>query len=300
MKSNANIRIVLFSLAILVLLGILGSVILVRTFMINISESGIMDVANEILTVNRSDEVQIDGNGYSDEYDAMQIHNLEIDWVSESIIIHTGETDMLRFEESSVTDPRNQMIAKRSGDKLTLEFCDENAGKWNFGVNALSEIKKDLVITVPQSWICDTLEINTASARVEISDLMVNDLDFDGASGLCIFNNCSIDRLDIDTASGDVQFIGILDSLDFDAASANFRGTFQNVPDTLDVDSMSGDLEITLPEKCGFTLHMDTLSGDFSSDFQTSISSGRYIYGDGSCRISVNAMSGNVHILKGN
>ena len=42
-----------------------------------------------------------------------------------------------------------------------------------------------------------------------------------------------------------------------------------------------------------------TLSGDFDSEFPTSMSGGDYICGDGRCRIEMDAMSGNVTIRKG-
>ena len=62
---------------------------------------------------------------------------------------------------------------------------------------------------------------------------------------------------------------------------------------------MSGDLELTLPEYCGFTVSMDAMSSDFTSDFPTTMQNGNHIYGDGSCSISIDAMSGDVAIRKG-
>jgi len=299
MKRNAIIRIVLFSLAILVLLGIIVSTLLLRSFMIVLNESGIVDVVHNIFDVRESDEIRIDGNGRSGEYDAAQIRDLEIEWVSGAIIIQPGATNTIHFEESSVSSEKYRMVANRSGDKLTLKFCEENTVSWGLGVNIDTDISKDLVITVPSGWDCDTLEIDTASARIEISDLRINEVDFDSASSLCIFDNCTVSELDIDTASGNVEFNGRLDSLDFDAASANFSGKLKNTPNSLKMDSMSGDLDITLPEDCGFTATMDTMSGDFSSDFQTTVFNGKYSYGNGSCRIDVNVMSGDVTIRKG-
>lgn len=299
MKTNAIIRIVLFSLAILILLSIFTSVMAFRSFVIDLDESGIIDTVQEFFDVSESGAVRIDGNGRSGEYDATQIRDLEIEWVSGTIIIRAEDTNTIRFEESSVSNDKYQMVTKRSGDKLTLKFCEDNVANWGFGINASTDISKDLVITVPRDWKCDTFEIDTASARVEISDLQINEVDFDGASGLCIFENCTVGEIDIDTASGDVEFSGSLEALDFDAASANFRGKLENTPSSLKMDTMSGDLDITLPEDCGFTATMDTMSGDFSSDFQTTISNGKYSYGNGSCRISVNAMSGDVTIRKG-
>lgn len=301
MKTNAIIRIVLFSIAILVLLGILASFLLVRNFVIDLNKSGFTEVIDEMFSINDSGVVSVDGTGRSGVYDATQINELEIDWVAGTIVIQPGDTNAIHFEESAVSDAKYQLVAKQSGDKLVIEFCEENFSgfTFNFGVSINNTVSKDLVITVPADWECESLEIDTASARVEVQDLNLRKVEFDGASGLCIFDNCMIEKLDIDTASGNVRFSGTLETLDFDAASANFNAVLQNVPQRLTMDSMSGDLDITLPAECGFTASVDVMSGDFSSEFPTSVSKGNYSYGDGSCRIDVVAMSGDITVRKG-
>ena len=57
-------------------------------------------------------------------------------------------------------------------------------------------------------------------------------------------------------------------------------------------------LSITLPDGSGFTAEVDAMSGDFRSDFDYKEVDDRYISGDGSCRIGLSAMSGDVHIRK--
>ena len=299
MKTSAIVRIVLLSLAIIVLLGILGSVLLARSFYIDVRNSGVIDAVNEVLTVDESGKVSIDGTGRSGEYMADQIHDLKIEWVAGNIIMVPADTDTIHFEESAVSDPDYQMVVKRIGDKLTFKFAEESVIDWSIGAKIGSNISKDLVITVPKDWNCDTLEIDTASARVEISDLQLNEVDFDGASGLLVLENCDITTLDIDTASGDVEFSGVLKELDFDAASAKFDGEFYQAPNRLDLDAMSGDMTIVLPEDSGFILDLDTMSGSFESNFQFSTTGKQYRCGNGGCSITVSSMSGDVSILKG-
>jgi len=43
---------------------------------------------------------------------------------------------------------------------------------------------------------------------------------------------------------------------------------------------------------------MGALSWDFASNFETKLQNGRYICGDGSCRITISALSGDVSIQK--
>ena len=113
-----------------------------------------------------------------------------------------------------------------------------------------------------------------------------------------VFPHSSIDKLDLDTASGNVRFTGGLQQLDCDAVSADIILKLTNVPGRLDMDTVSGDLDVTLPADAGFTVSMDTLSSDFESDFETTTRNGSYIAGNGRCRIDVDAMSGDVIIRK--
>ena len=108
-----------------------------------------------------------------------------------------------------------------------------------------------------------------------------------------------MEKLDLDTASGDVRFSGSLQQLDCDAASANIVLELTNVPGSIDLDTASGDLDVTLPGYAGFQVTLESLSGRFESDFDAVRRNGTYIWGDGKCRIDVAAMSGDVIVRKG-
>ncbi len=290
MRNNAILRIVLFSLAILVLLGILIAGFGLRYAFHHLELAG-----SKLTNVLHVDE-QID---YGDlapvtAFDPSEIRDIEIDWAAGSIAIIPSDTATeITVSETEVSSEGYKMNCQKSGSKLSIEFSDT---KVYFGISF--DKPKDLLIEVPSGWICETLEIDTASARVELNDLTVHEFDFDGASGICNITNCHIDEIDVDTASGDVNFTGTLDRLDCDAASATCRITLTNIPRSIELDSVSGDLDLTLPADCGFRCALDSMSGHFSSDFETTHHNGAYTHGDGYCRINVSAMSGDVNICK--
>jgi DUF4097 and DUF4098 domain-containing protein YvlB len=158
---------------------------------------------------------------------------------------------------------------------------------------------KDLHITFPAGWICNSLGLDVAAANVIIQDLTIGDLDFDGASGFCSLESCHVTNVDVDAASGDLTFYGTLENLDFDGASAGCKLVLDNCPKHIELDGMSGKLDITLPSNCGFTAETGGLSFDFTTDFQTTTRNGAHVYGDGSCRIEIEALSGQVNIRDG-
>lgn len=293
MKRNAIFRIILWSLTIVVLVSILGCALTGWSLG---SRRNSWNASVEATHIPEPEETfHAVNNNEKDTFQAEDITKLEIEWVAGDILIQPGNTDQITVQEDGVTDYKYAMVLRQKGDDLQISFCDEAVGKY-FGVHTRSDLEKDLTILVPPDWVCETLDIECASATVEVNDLTIREVDFDGASGTCEFENCTVGEMDIDTASGDVRFVGSLEMLDCDAASASVYAVLNNVPNRLDMDSMSGDLDITLPQNAGFALSMDGLNMDFESDFDTTMKNGNYVCGDGSCRINVDAMSGDVFI----
>ena len=230
---------------------------------------------------------------------AQKIKNLDIDWAFGSITILPGkQMDTIRFQDDYSGDEKYHLYYTTKGDTLKIQFCKDDWEDMNFGIHFGSPLEKNLTVEVPESWLCSSLEIDAASAKLEVHDLTINEVEIDSASGAIGFKNCNVARLDVDTASGDVIFTGSLVEMDCDSASASIVANLQNVPQAMDLDTASGNLDITLPEDAGFSVKLDTMSGKFQSDFDYEVSNNRYICGNGSCTIDVSAMSGNVHIRK--
>lgn len=282
MRTNAIVRIVLYSIAILILVSILAGCLLLNTFIVNTDWEPFF-VSENTGTLASAGYVSAD-----------EIKNIRIDWAAGSISIVPGDVDNILFSETQDLREEDRMVFSKQGDTLIIRFTNTRVF---FGISF--DAPKDLLITVPQDWICQELEIDAASASVHVTGMTIETVDFDGASGSFRFDDCHVGTLDVDTASGDIHYSGTLQELDCDAASASCTLVLANAPRRIDADMASGDLKLTLPEDCGFTVKLDALSGDFTSDFLTSTQNGKYIYGDGRCRINISAMSGDVIIYKG-
>jgi DUF4097 and DUF4098 domain-containing protein YvlB len=98
--------------------------------------------------------------------------------------------------------------------------------------------------------------------------------------------------------SGNVSYNGTLNTMDCNTVSANCTLVTGSAPSNLSMDSVSGDLILELPESCGFTADIDSMSGTISSEFETTASGNRHTYGNGNCRISADTMSGDIIIQK--
>lgn len=297
MKTNAIVRIIIWSLVLVVLVAILVGFMADELYLRDYEPA-----ATERLIPLETEYVVTPVQPLSNEDELAiptgSIREIEIEWVAGDIVILPRDVEEITISESDVSDERYSMMWQVKGEKLEVIFCEESLIS-GLGISFGSELSKDLYIEVPKDWTCDSLEIDAASATLEMHNMTIREMDFDGASGTCDFQNCHISDLDIDTASGDVYYQGTLDTLDFDAASASFIGDLQNTPSRIDMDSMSGKLDIALPEDCGYTLSMDGMSSRLSSEFYgTSMKNGSHIYGDGRCRINVDGMNCDVTIRK--
>ena len=222
------------------------------------------------------------------------IREIEIDWTAGNILIQAADVETIQISESEVSDAKYAMQWRVSGSKLSIDFCEE-------AILSLTSatLSKALTVYVPMETQLDSLEIDAASAEVTVENLSIGEVEIDTASGACEFAGCVVDRLELDTMSGNLLFQGTLDVLECDAASADVTAFLDNVPSRVTMDSMSGDLGLNLPDTAGFTVSMDTMTGDFISNFGfKQQSNGDCVCGDGACRVNFSSMSGMVVINK--
>ena len=292
MKTSAIIRIIVFSLTIVFLSGLLiAGICYDRLSMHFTKESGGSTVGPVAIVEKESRStgaVNVSG-----------ISELEIDWVAGHIKILPGEeTDIIRFWDDYTGKEEYLLYYEIDEDTVSIQYARNLDWDSPLGITANHVIEKNLTVQVPANWVCQSLEIDAASAALEIHDLAIESVDIDTASGKCGFENCSFDTLDIDTASGDVVYSGSLRILNCDAASASIAAQLTNIPSRINVDSMSSNVDIALPENAGFTANVDGLSTDLESDFAVENRNGNYVCGDGACLINVNSLSGKLHIRK--
>lgn len=282
MKRNAIIRIVLFSLALLILGGLLIGGIAAKYVFQTVGEW--TTVIKETVNVGEPEVVA--------QYDINEISEIEIQWVSGDIKIVGGASDdQVVISESSVDNEKYKLVAKHYGSKLSIEYSRQD----NNFLGITAPLSKDLIITVPRAWLCQSIEIETASSDIYFNDFKIWELDIESASGKCEILYCDVVDFDIDTASGDIFFDGDLTYLELDAASANAEFIIDGLPQSINADMASGDLIFVLPDDQGFRLDVDVVSGELRNEYPADHDPQfppEYI-----CHIRVKALSGDVTIM---
>lgn len=251
MRSNAIVRIVIYSLVLLLLVGILC---------VGLNPSALL---------NFTSGTYITGDG---SVSAADVTALQIDWAAGSIEIVTADTDEITFSESGTAGENQRMVYSLKGGTLNIRYSSTTV-ILGFGSNP----SKDLTVTVPESWVCQNLEIDGASL-----DVAVNGLD--------------LEQLEVDGASNRIHFDGSVTSADIDGAS-NSITLISAVPvKSVDLDGASCELDLTLPADCGFRVNVEGLSCDFRSDLPYATENGSQVYGDEYCKISADGLSCDVTV----
>lgn len=284
MKHSAITRIVIYSIVTVLLSGLL----LVGLTMDNFIPSWISEPTPDPVGSNKVK--------YSDgKVDASGIDSLEIYWINGSVTVKTADIDDITFVESGF-DSGDSMVWSTADRTLCIRYAK---GMESLSFCFSTHIPKDLVVTLPEDWEGNTLYINSTSAKIDIANLSVYDLTVVNTSGNCQIRNSSATDITFNTVSGDINYEGFVSKVYCTTTSGNCFISTTSSPALIELESVSGDLELTLPESAGFTASIASVSGAISSDFLTTTVKGVYTYGDKQSMITAETVSGNVYIKKG-
>jgi len=180
------------------------------------------------------------------------INSIDIDWISGrvTVIPYDGDDIVIREKSKGKIDEENCLRYRISGDTLEINYFRQTA---EFNFTGSINYSKQLEIKVPRALAksLDELNFDAVSADLNIRDLHIASLDVDTTSGNLLGKNIEAKYVNMGTVSGDMKV------------------TYTSCPKELNMDSTSGDCTISLPKGSSVTAELDSVSGDFSSEFST-------------------------------
>nr|MDD6335682.1 DUF4097 family beta strand repeat-containing protein [bacterium] len=308
MKQSAIIRIVVWSLVALVLIGVLI-----------MGLNGSLSFGLPIISI---------GQGYtypnSERYTAgpgsvpsAGVQKILVNWIAGGVEITACEGDTIEFSETAPQslDDNQQLHFWLDGDTLRIQYTAPYKGLTLFH-NVPS---KTLQLQVPQSIAqsLQTLEVTTVSSTLDVDGVGATYTKLETVSGRMTLAGMACDNLDVNSVSGTVQGEGLtVGSLNSENVSGNLRisGQFTRIehnsvsgqtdiissacPERLSIEAVSGTISITVPENDGFTAQYDSVSGDFRCDFPTTSEKKKATYKNGGASFDFDTVSGNISIHK--
>ena len=259
-----------------------------------------------------------------------KIERIELEWSSGRVELaqHGGSTVKIEERSSAELKQDERVHWRVDGTTLRIWFREPN------GFDLLNFAKKELTLTLPETLRLDAMEISVASAEVrgsvnaekltvdsasgavelttDASELEADTASgevrihhsgtlekaaFDTSSGAVTAELGDVRYLKADTASGDLTFrLTIAERVEIGSASGKVCAVCDTAPDRLEVDTASGDVELTLPKDADFRLELDTASGKFVSEIPLSIQGEHYVAGSGKADFEIGTASGDITI----
>lgn len=240
-----------------------------------------------------------------------RVEDLQINWMDGMVNVayHNGDEIILQETAGRELSRDQELHWLLDGKELKVQYAAS-------GLRTLPSLKKELTILLPQNLRLDDVTINVASAEVQADGMDADEISVNTASGRVALRQAGHgEKVAINTASGDVAvFVTDVDTLKINTASGQVIADvyqvdevktntasgavvmqFAQMPDRINMDSVSGNVAFHLPVDGGFTADVDTLSGAVRGNLNVKRRGDEeYMYGNGKCRIEVDTVSGNV------
>ncbi len=223
-----------------------------------------------------------------------EITSLDIDWIAGQVnLVVTGE-DKVYATESDVEDEAEKLRYRVVDGKLMIKF--KKSERMKFG----DDLSKELTLYIPEEMAEDinNVSVQCVSAGLNIEYMSIDTVDIEMVSGELLAQDVVIGNVNIESVSGDVVVKGSLDTLDAELVSGKINVTSDKQLSSLSMETVSGDITVTMPEGDGFTAEMDSVSGDMDIDFAVTTKGDKRINGDGSAEYSFETVSGDVKLKK--
>jgi DUF4097 and DUF4098 domain-containing protein YvlB len=206
-------------------------------------------------------------------YSAMDVKEVEIDWINGSIEIVQTDGAELSVTETSIKDIHKTFHHYLDGTTLKIKFCESGA-KTN-----VDGQYKNLRVEIPDSI---HLEIESVSAPITIGEATLSSLSVETVSGKLTAENVHTPRLEIDSVSADIE-LGL------------------SAQTIAEIETTSGDITLSLLKNMGATIVYETLSGKFTTEREYGkAGKKRYdILGDANisvCEIEIDTVSGDLFV----
>jgi len=240
--------------------------------------------------------------------DPANINTLNISWVSGEITVTPHDGNDIRITEYAQRElsDNEKMRVNTAGGTLTVSFRESGTFRGNMP-------RKNLEVLVPRSLSEDmtkftvsttsgtmiiedfkassisfnsvsatitasnltseTLNISTTSGTINLDNINTNKLDKTGVSGSFNATETIASVIDINTTSGRTNASGEFNTVEVSSVSGNTTIDSKTVPAKVNMSSVSGRIDLNIPNTESITVHHSAVSGKFSSEIPVTIQS---------------------------
>lgn len=260
-------------------------------------------------------------NRYDYEVDGTGVLSVDVHTTGGDVVFGISENENIYVVEhasAALPEDKRANIQVVDGVLRIGQGQRSSSGFVFFGYGAL---QSDFEIYLPRKSY-ENINIVTASGDVDLDDdRNFRHLYVKTTSGDIGLPHLTCGLAEVSTVSGDVSMTGEMEEINVQTISGEMEvsGTIHrillhttsgdcdlrldSVPENMDLETVSGDIRVYLPDNDGFTLRYKRVSGDLRSDFPLTTSfgsrSGYATYKNGDlCEYSMATVSGDLKLMK--
>jgi len=160
-----------------------------------------------------------------------------------------------------------------------------------------------LDVYVPDNFSKD-IKVSTVSGNLDIEKLSIENFNFKSISGNLKADSLSAKNWVIETSSGKVNLNDPEGEIHADTISGDINTILKSFNNDLSVKTVSGEVNIYLPQDSSFRFALGSISGKIVNEFGSKITFAdrnnlEGMVGESAFNIIINTISGNIKIIKG-
>ncbi len=225
------------------------------------------------------------------------VGTIRINGVSDDVQVVNTSGDVIKVtlkgDYSSLTGYKPPTLElEDKGNKLEISV------KYYAQMNISMRRRTDFTVYLPDQYK-ESFQVHVVSADVSIEERDLKELVVNTVSGDLTANDIMADRIAVSTTSGEAHLEDIQGELDFNTTSGDLNATFTALTGDIYVDGVSSDIRLNLPDKSGFQVDYNTVSGDFNMAHEGTIRGKKDIeaqVGGGDHMVEVSTVSGDLSI----
>lgn len=210
-------------------------------------------------------------------FESMKVEELEIDWYRDSVTIQAydgNEVVISETSDSTLTDSTTMHYYLNSKGTLKIVF-----GKPGVSVKGSEVPNKQLLVKVPRTLRLESVEVNGIDHDFRMDSVRCEDLEINSVSSTMFLNECEIENIEVN------------------GVSTNLSATFSQMPEEIELNNVSGETVLWVPENAGMTLELNGIVNNFHSRLPVANKGKKKVIGNGACKIESNALAGDLDII---
>lgn len=191
---------------------------------------------------------------------AVGVKNLEVNVDAMDFVLNPSEDGVLQLQvNGDGTFSDKDLDIKMEGDTLRINVSFEERKGININFGEVS--KKTVAIFAPN--LITSVRVRSGVGDTHIKDVSLDTFKQETGAGDIVLTQTKLKALDIATGTGDLEFKGDLQTLNFKSGAGDAKIQIENPAPRIDFASGTGDLEVKFLKNVDLEMSFEAMTGSY-------------------------------------